>query len=488
MSLLLFLLYVIFPLVTSCRIFRIFIAAMSNACCDVIGMEIPLFIYMMTSFLKYPVFQNLIYEKSCLLRYENSSICSNVTAYHGDKLIQADANHFYLLSSVVLIMPSFFSTLLLGSAYTTFYAEFEYVANFLRLSSVTDLWSVKKPLLIPFFGLIICTSNYIIQTVNMNASIYLLLISDAVFGICGGYIAVLVTTLSYGVKKTSTSRRSIRIAGFEGAIGLGGTVGYALSGTVRELLGYSYTFLLMLILQILGLLYIMIFAKEYGQPQNTDKEFVDGGYVSTLFRKCLMALSHYRQLLTDSRQFLAILRLNFLAFGVELFIFGGLMDIQYSYLRYKLGWGDKQYGWFSGLHFGVSTLAVSVLYPFLYLRGFTDGTLGCVGLVTKIISLIMFAFLSSTPIAYSIIRKMFSLIALLEGATGLLASAVFNTLYPKTLSFFPGLLYIISAVLSIIPLLILWISDRVVKSKGFQRAESNNEINLQHVQSNTKNL
>ncbi|KJH45627.1 hypothetical protein DICVIV_08333 [Dictyocaulus viviparus] len=439
---------------------------MFNVYCGDIGMEIPLFIYMMTSFLKYPVFQNLIYEKLCLVQYEDKSICSNVTAYHSDKLIQADANHFYLLSSIVLTLPSFFSTLLLGS--------------------VTDLWSVKIPLLIPFFGLIVCTFNYIIQTVNMNASIYWLLISDAVFGICGGYIAVLATTLSYGVKKTSISRRSVRIAGVEGAIGLGGTVGYALSGVIRELMGYSYTFLLMLVLQVFGLLYILIYAEECGQSQ-IDNEEIDNGYASKIFWKCITALDNYRQLLTPARHFLFILGLNVFAFGVELFIFAGLMDIQYSYLRYKLGWGDKQYGWFSGLQFGVTTLAVSIIYPFLYLRGFTDGTLGCFGLITKIISLVMFAFISSTPMAYSIISntyfycislgKMFSLVALLEGATGILATVVFNTLYPKTLWFFPGLLYIASALLLIIPLVILGISDKVVKS-GFHLEESNGERDL----------
>ncbi|KIH49649.1 hypothetical protein ANCDUO_20275 [Ancylostoma duodenale] len=119
-------------------------------------MEIPLFLYMLTSFLKYPVFQNLMYEKVCLARYaQDFSLCTNVSAYYADKTIQADANHFYFLSSIVLVLPSLFSTLALGAA----------------------------------------------------------------------------TTLSYGVKTTSTSRRSIRIAGIEGAIGLGGTIGYATSGT-----------------------------------------------------------------------------------------------------------------------------------------------------------------------------------------------------------------------------------------------------------------
>ncbi|KIH48488.1 hypothetical protein ANCDUO_21442, partial [Ancylostoma duodenale] len=79
-------------------------------------MEIPLFLYMLTSFLKYPVFQNLMYEKVCLARYaQDFSLCTNVSAYYADKTIQADANHFYFLSSIVLVLPSLFSTLALGA-------------------------------------------------------------------------------------------------------------------------------------------------------------------------------------------------------------------------------------------------------------------------------------------------------------------------------------------------------------------------------------
>ncbi|VDO44286.1 unnamed protein product [Haemonchus placei] len=229
-----------------------------------------------------------------------------------------------------------------------------------------------------------------------------------------------------------------------------------------------------------------------------------------MYQKSAQALSEYREVLTAPRKFRMLLGLNLLAFGVELLIFAGLMDIQYSYLRYKLGWGDKEYGWFSGLQYGITTLTVNftsfcyllvmVVYPLLYIRGFTDGILGCLGLLAKVISLVMLAFVANTGMAYSVIGistiytlvrqspsdlpfsaftslnrfvstgfrsfissiietneqgKVFSVIALLEGVTGILASTIFNNLYPKTLHFFPGLLYLASAALLLIPLGIL---------------------------------
>ncbi|KAK6751562.1 hypothetical protein RB195_003147 [Necator americanus] len=444
-----------------------------------IGMEIPLFLYMLTSFLKFPVFQNLMYEKVCLARHnQDFTFCSNVTAYHNDKTIQADANHFYFLSSVVLVLPSLFSTLALGA--------------------VSDVWSIKVPLMIPFLGLIMCTTNYIIQTAYMGLSVFLLLISDAVFGICGGFISVISTTLSYGVKTTSTSRRSVRIAGMEGAIGLGGTIGYATSGIIREALGYSYTFLLMLVLQVIAFFYILIFAKDVEKFASQDEDR-SRGPLSRIVEKSLTVIADYWRLLTTERKFRLMLVMNLLALGVELLIFAGLMDIQYSYLRFKLGWGDKQYGWFSGLQYGVTTASVLILYPFLYIRGMSDGILGCLGLTAKMISLIMLAFVLNSAMAFSVIvftslnrfvatgfrsfisgliqtneqGKMFSLIALLEGVTGLLASAIYNNLYPKTLSFFPGLFHLLSAALLIIPLTILGISDLRVKASS--ELENDNE-------------
>ncbi|CAJ0595052.1 unnamed protein product [Cylicocyclus nassatus] len=82
-------------------------------------------LYMLTSFLRYPVFQNLMCEKVCLAHHDQDlSFCSNVSAYYSDQVIQAGANHFYFLSAVLL--PSLLSTLASEAA--------------------ADMWSIKVPL------------------------------------------------------------------------------------------------------------------------------------------------------------------------------------------------------------------------------------------------------------------------------------------------------------------------------------------------------
>uniref|UniRef100_A0A8R1HKY2 Uncharacterized protein n=1 Tax=Caenorhabditis japonica TaxID=281687 RepID=A0A8R1HKY2_CAEJA len=346
-----------------------------------LGMEIPLCLYMLGSFLNYPVFQNLIYEKECLIKYDqNVTFCRNVGAYHDDRDIQSAANHFYFISSLTLLCPSLVTTLLLGAA--------------------TDYWSVKIPLIIPYIGCILATINYALQSYFIHTSVYLLLISDAIFGLCGGFIAIISTTLTYGVKTSMLRHRSYRIAGVEGAIGLGGTVGLALSGTIREACGYVVTFLIILALQLIALLYLLILAKETEfEPVRPDEHT---SLISTTGKQLISVIREFYRVITKSRQFRLILALNLLAFGIEMLIFSGLSDISYSYMRYKFEWGDKKYGWFSGLSYGITTATVLFLYPVLRMKWMSDGQLATLGLSFKMLSLFMLAFVQNEAMAYSV--------------------------------------------------------------------------------------
>uniref|UniRef100_A0A914CI02 Major facilitator superfamily (MFS) profile domain-containing protein n=1 Tax=Acrobeloides nanus TaxID=290746 RepID=A0A914CI02_9BILA len=207
---------------------------------------------MVSSFLKYPVFQTLLYEKSCIYRYHDDINCHNISHIYSDKLLQHDANHLYLLSSLTLIIPSLFSTLILGS--------------------LSDSWNVKVPMLVPFVALILADFSYILQCTFMNWNPYYLLISDFIFGLFGGFTAIIGTMSSYAIKTTSSNFRSERMAAFEGSIGLGTTFGYAVSGLLREAVGYAYVFLILMVLHISAFVYILFFTKEIIQNDPSANE------------------------------------------------------------------------------------------------------------------------------------------------------------------------------------------------------------------------
>lgn len=83
-----------------------------------VGMEPALLIYMTSSFIRWPVFQSLVYEKACVDEYGqwNQTVdCGNVSALRGDTRLHEYFNHVYLASSLCLMIPSMFAAAFLGS-------------------------------------------------------------------------------------------------------------------------------------------------------------------------------------------------------------------------------------------------------------------------------------------------------------------------------------------------------------------------------------
>jgi hypothetical protein len=86
-------------------------------------------------------------------------------------------------------------------------------------------------MLSPFIGLVVSDLNYILQAFFMHWNPYWLVVSDIIFGVCGGYISITSTIFSYSMRTTKFEYRSERVAALEGSIGV---------GSVRLLLGFLF--------------------------------------------------------------------------------------------------------------------------------------------------------------------------------------------------------------------------------------------------------
>jgi hypothetical protein len=62
------------------------------------------------------------------------------------------------------------------------------------------MWSARRAMMIPFVGLILCDVNYIVQSANMDWSPYWLLVSDLLFGVAGGFTAIIGLLFAYSVR------------------------------------------------------------------------------------------------------------------------------------------------------------------------------------------------------------------------------------------------------------------------------------------------
>jgi MFS family permease len=419
-------------------------------------MEPALFIYMCSSYMKAPVFQSLLYEKACVSRYGEAIDCTNVSLIHTDDLLQSDANHLFLISSFCLLLPSIFTSLLLGS--------------------LCDTWNAKFPMLIPFLGLIFGDINYLFQTVYIKNSVYYLMISDLLYGFCGGFIALIGTTLSYNIKTTTPDLKSERVVAFEGSVGLGITLGYILSSIIRQYVGYSYYFLILMILHVLGFLYIVVYADELDGPES-DEPLLSTSTITSHFTDVYDFIQSYR-----THPNFELLSFILISICFEMVFSIGIDDIFYSYLRYKLSWDDKPYGWYNGLGCAFSSITIIFLYPYLHRnKNVNDVMLSIYGLIARITILLMFAFLFSSWWAYMALiptaftrfiltglraassrlvedneqGKLFSLISVINGIMSIAATLIFNGLYPLTLSFFSGTVFLVVAGLCLIPIILL---------------------------------
>lgn len=111
-------------------------------------------------------------------------------------------------------------------------------------------------MMVPFLGLLLGDVNYVLQAGFMHWSPYLLVLSDLLFGLVGGYAAIMSSCFSYSVRSAAFEQRSERVAFLEGAIGLGATVGSFVSGSLRQATSYPVVFVVIALLHALALAYI----------------------------------------------------------------------------------------------------------------------------------------------------------------------------------------------------------------------------------------
>ncbi len=211
-----------------------------------IDSEPSLLLYMVSSSLHFTVFQSLIYEKFCIqngianppLNTSALEYCSNSSLVDADVQLQSDANRLFLESSVTITLPSLLVCLVIGV--------------------LSDSWSRRLSIVIPFVGLLGSDVNYILQSANLHWNPYWLLLSDLTFAICGGYSGLFTALFSYAAANCETSRRSLKMSLMEASLGLGGTIGFVLSGQTLKQVGYATVYGIITALHCVALVYIML--------------------------------------------------------------------------------------------------------------------------------------------------------------------------------------------------------------------------------------
>uniref|UniRef100_A0A914W3P4 Uncharacterized protein n=1 Tax=Plectus sambesii TaxID=2011161 RepID=A0A914W3P4_9BILA len=186
-----------------------------------------------------------------------------------------------------------------------------------------------------------------------------------------------------------------------------------------------------------------------------------------------------------------------LAFGASYFVFMGSVHILFFYLKHQFGWDAGSYGYLKGTLQGAATLMALFIYPLLKKANVRDTTLALIGLFSRMLGRMYLAVVWNTASTFGLVfcdmfsrfgaaalrslmsqevdtfeqGKVFALVAILEGSTSLIASTIFNSLFPATLSFFPQLSYIILSMTMILPIVAVLVVHKRKKSHENQPIE-----------------
>ncbi|XP_059375527.1 proton-coupled folate transporter [Carassius carassius] len=412
----------------------------------VVTVEPVIFLYMTSTFILTPAYQQMIITKVCLQLLKNATICSNPEHHKGDEEVQATASYILLLFNVTLSLVSIPPAIMLGS-----WSDRAGRRWVMALPSVLSLLSG---------GLLLAVD------LLENISVYWTLMAAALTGLTGGHVSIFLSSFSYLADLTmgSSSSRTLRMAVAESMIFVGGSVGFLLGGFLEQEFGLKAAFGAYIGCHVLVVLYIVLWLRDPTMGRNTciapyEENTVEQGSHSD---KSWLFVLKYAKL-----SFKAVFKRRSEQERLKL-----LFLILCTFINNLVAVVWQGFG-------------LLVLFPVL-MRCMKDMTLAKLSALFRIASYVILALSNNTwmvflvavvgapsGISQAVIRSlssaivghdeqgaMFSFSASVEATCILIAATIFNGLYPLTLPTFPGMPFIIMAVFTLIVLILLqWISE-----------------------------
>ncbi|KAL8619698.1 hypothetical protein ACOMHN_025784 [Nucella lapillus] len=430
-----------------------------------ITVEPVLFLYMFASNIVFPTLQALTYFKVCVQKY-NTSFCQqlkNVTFQqeHAEEndYVQSTTSYWILLGNIAMTAPACFTVVLF-------------------LGSFGDKVGRKFPIMLPIIGAIIHALASLLNALFPYAPLSLLLIGLLLNGICGGIIATLMAVFSYITHIAEPESKTMRIGIVESMIFMAGTFGVFISGVMLDNTSFTFVFGLGAGLQCLALVYVVVWLEDIRPTEPVRPRRVCGRWV-------MESLKEMGQFVREKRGPRVRLVIFLLVLTIDLILLCtiGEIDILLLFLRREpLAWSQTLFGYFKGLDNLLRGLVLLIALPLLKKKlRVRDTSLALGGVMSKVVGLVLLGLSTQSWMVFfsgvvgmgqgmpsagirsmmsSLVHRdeqgrLFSLVAASESVVAVLASLLFNTVYPSTLHFFPGFSFIMAALISLLAFLIL---------------------------------
>ncbi|XP_066515065.1 proton-coupled folate transporter [Hoplias malabaricus] len=333
------------------------------------------------------------------------------------------------------------------------------------LGSWSDRAGRRLVLIIPSLGLAVQAGIYLI-VMYLKLPVAWFLLGRICSGLSGDFNAILAGCFAYIADTSDRHSRTFRVAILEASLGLAGMFASIIGGEWRRVQGYISPFWLVLVINLTTALYAYLFVPESVTPDPEAKLF------STRHHRAVYDL--YKSGWQGGQK--ARLWLYTLCFFLVVTVHFGSRELYVLYeLSAPLCWDSELIG------FGSAALHLSYLSSLLGLKTMQqcmeDSWVAIIGLSSNMIGLVVFSvanttalmftgyglslfLMTSTPVLRSKLSKLvdpseqgalFASVACVEGLCSLVASGVYNSLYPATLTIMKGFPFLFGAILLIIP-------------------------------------
>ncbi|KAM4045867.1 LOW QUALITY PROTEIN: proton-coupled folate transporter [Anomaloglossus baeobatrachus] len=323
----------------------------------------------------------------------------------------------------------------------------------------------RAVLIAPFIGLSLQVVVYLV-VMYQELHVGYLLLGRIIGGITGDFNMILAGCFAYIADITDRPSRTFRVAILEACLGIAGMVASIIGGHWRKVQGYIYPFWLAFAVNVFTAFYVYFCVRESVKERKPSRLFTIRHYQS-IFHLFTLPGDNGRR----SKLFLYCLAL-LLVVTVHM----GAKDLMVIYeLSFPLCWDSDLIG------YGSAAEHLTYLSSLAGLRLFqlclADSWVAEMGFLSNISGLVVFSLAATTPIMFTgyglrffsmattpVIRSklsklveegeqgaLFSVVGSVEGVSFILATSIFNSLYPATLYFMRGFTFLFGAIILLIP-------------------------------------
>uniref|UniRef100_A0A2A4IW55 Major facilitator superfamily (MFS) profile domain-containing protein n=1 Tax=Heliothis virescens TaxID=7102 RepID=A0A2A4IW55_HELVI len=418
--------------------------------------------------------QNLNLDKACRVNMKfGDEVCDALIAREGNKYLKEEL----AIQELIAGMEMWKSVLL--TALPSFLILF--------MGAWSDRTGKRKIcILLPIIGdLLTCISSILNAYFFYELPVQVTMFFDGFFpAITGGWITTYMGIFAYISDISSEESRTFRVGIANLCLTAGGPIGSVLSGILLKLTGYYGVFTITSLLYIFSIYYGFICIKDPERPI-TEKPKQNESTDIRGFLKSFFDIKHVKDTLTvafkngpNKRRIKSILVLASITF-----IYGpshGENTVRYLFTRYRFNWDALKYSFYSTFFICIHSLGALIsISIFSHRLQWDDSVLGLISNFSKVIgglytglarntkdmyiavaiemfnatSFTALRSISSKLVTSDELGKMTSFFNLMEVVTSMVFGPIYSWIYMCTLEIDAGIVYYVSTVLTVPPLL-----------------------------------